>query len=93
MIGLVTEVMMRSAPIMAASKPVTSPTRRPRASANLASGKAATAAAKVNTVVMEPAQASEPDRSTASNDPMESVAPLPTPLSSCAELSRKTVRR
>jgi ABC-type polysaccharide transport system permease subunit len=47
----------------------------------------------VITVETEPAQALDPERSTASSEPMETVAPVPIPLSSCADPSRMTVRR
>jgi len=78
---------------MAAIRPETRTNRRPRASASRANGKADNAAESVNTVVIDPAHASDPDRSTARSDPMDNVAPLPIPLRSWAELSRKTVRR
>jgi hypothetical protein len=78
---------------MAAASPATWPTRRPRRSASEASGRAASAAPRVITVATAPAQALEPESSTARMDPMETVAPVPMPPNTWAALSSTTVRR
>ena len=88
-----TDTTMRSAPARAAARPVARPILRPRRSASEASGSAASAAARVIMVATDPAHASEPDRSTASREPMETVAPVTIALSNCADPRSSTVRR
>ena len=85
--------MMSRDPARAASWPVTRAARRPRRPARPAKGRAATAAASVTAVVTDPAQALEPESWTASREPTERLAPLPTLLRSWATLKTETVRR
>ena len=88
-----TDTTMSTAPARAAASPVARLILRPRRSASEASGSAAIAAASVIMVATEPAHASDPDKSTASNEPMDTVAPVPIALNSCADPRSTTVRR
>lgn len=84
---------MSTAPASAAERPATWPTRRPRRSANDASGSAAAAAPSVITVATDPAHALDPESSTARMEPMDTVDPVPSPPNTWAALKSTTVRR
>lgn len=81
------------APAAATSIPSDRAGRRPRATAIRTRAGAATAAPSVMAVVTDPAQAREPESSTASSDPVETTAPAPIPLNTWATESRVRVRR
>ncbi len=75
----IAEVITKTAPVIAKAAPVASATRRPRAKASRASGIAQLAAPRVLKVAADPAQAGEPDRWAANNEPIDSVEPSPNP--------------
>jgi hypothetical protein len=85
--------MTNIAPEMANAAPVASETLLPLAKANLARGMAQVAAPKVLKVAADPAQASEPDKSAARSEPIDSVEPSPNPPKICPEVSTLTVFR